>query len=366
MSPSRYPFFAAISPGLEPLLLDEWLREVPDAGGSARRGGVSGRGTLEEIRDLALKTRLAESLRVRIGTFEARDFGALEEGVGKIAWHAWVPEGTIPSIRVTCRKSKLYHSGAVEQRVRQVMDQSLRHPPTETHGTLHVRLVKDRATLSLDVAGERLHKRGWRGDVAIASFRETLAAAMLAASGWRPEQPLWDPFCGAGTIVLEAATQAAGVAPREQLALDLERWPVARTLTERSSTPAPVLEGLPAFVGSDKSSAAIKAAHANTIAAGVGVATTWKTADVERAAKHAPQGAAVVSNLPYGKRLASGDAVTAALRGFSSALRCRPDLGPVLVMTNREGLSGATGLTWEQAFRTTNRGIDVYGLRLVR
>jgi 23S rRNA G2445 N2-methylase RlmL len=137
-------------------------------------------------------------------------------------------------------------------------------------------------------------------------------------------------------------------------------------LAARAPAPAPSLEGLPAFVGSDKAGNAIKAAYANTEAAGVGDVVTWKTADVERATKHAPQGAAVVSNLPYGKRLASGEAVTAALRGFSSALRSRPDLGPVLVMTNREGLGGATGLTWEQAFRTTNRGIDVYGLRLVR
>lgn len=366
MSESRYPLFASVAPGLEPLLQQEWAALQPDVGPSERRGGVAARGTLAELRAFLVATRLAESARVRIGSFEAKHFDELQRGVERIAWHAWVPDGSMPNFRVVCRKSKLYHSGAVEERVRLAVDRCLRRPPTRTEGTVHVRLVKDRATISIDAGGELLHRRGWREHVADASFRETMAAALLSAAGWNRTQPLVDPFCGAGTVVIEAATIAAGQLPRAGHTFAMDTWPVVGSQELPPAQAQSPVSPMPVLVGSDRNEQAVTAARANAASAELAEAVQFEPMEVADAIAAAPEGAAVITNLPYGKRLAKGDDLAASLRDFGRALKARPDLVPVLVLSDRSGLNNATKLSWEPVFRTNNRGIGVFGLQLTR
>ena len=194
-----------------------------------------------------------------------------------------------------------------------------------------LRGVDDRFTFSADASGERLHRRGARVETGAAPLRETLAAGLLALAGWRPDMALVDPMCGAGTIVIEAAMQAIGLAPGGERAFAMERWPlaadaaVAATLTAlrdeaRAGARAPgaTPEAAP-IVGSDRDARMIESARRNADRAGVSARVTLACRDADAARPPAPTGL-VITNPPYGHRL--GDP-RAAARGYR-------DLGRVL------------------------------------
>jgi putative N6-adenine-specific DNA methylase len=176
---------------------------------------------------------------------------------------------------------------------------------------VHSFLSADHATLYLDTSGESLFKRGWRLDKTEAPIRENLAAGLLALSGWQADLPLFDPFCGSGTILIEAAWQALGIAPGinrpfafERLRLhDRQAWQdMRRQATEsvKDSLDIPL-------VGSDLSTDAIDAAKANMKRAGLkSDLIQWQVADATTAAPPSAPGL-ILTNPPYGQRLAVDD-----------------------------------------------------------
>jgi putative N6-adenine-specific DNA methylase len=365
VSESRFHFFASVTPGIERWLHAECLSLVPDAVPIERRGGVALQGTLAELSTVVRQSRLAESVRVRVKHFDARSFPALNKGLEKVPWHAWIAEGDTPDVKVVCRKSKLIHSGAVESRAREVIDRCLRRAPSQTIGTVHVRIVNDKVTISVDASDELLHRRGWRAETGEASFRETLAAAMLRAADWDGSTPLYDPFCGAGTICLEAASIVSGAPVRAEEDYAFLRWPTAQRFEFTAPPTASAAPASARIFGSDKSMAAIKQASANAAA---GSFEPWCRFEKRLAGDiwaDVPEGATVVTNLPYGRRL-SPASVEPALRQLGELIRARPDLGPVVVMTPRTGLKKATGLQWEALATMQNRGLHVNILRLDR
>jgi putative N6-adenine-specific DNA methylase len=164
---------------------------------------------------------LASRVLVRLAEFEARDFATLEKMATRVPWHLVLEAGAAVRLRVTCRKSRLYHSDAVAERVARGITNSI--PGSQALGRakddeddddgntqlIVVRFDHDRCTISADSSGALLHRRGWRQAIAKAPLRETLAAAMLAACDWNGEVPLVDPFCGSGTIGIEAALRCS-------------------------------------------------------------------------------------------------------------------------------------------------------------
>src|SRR5690606_4141691 len=206
MTASTYAYFAVCSPGLEEALGAELGGLVQSA--AVVVGGVQGRGTLADLGRILLWSRLAESLRVRLKGIPATDFGVLYQSLERLPWHAFLREGAEVAVSVTCRKSKLFHSDAVEERVGKVIaarrggDGQAAVPAQK----IDVRIVKDWVTVSVDASGERLHKRGYRTHVEDAPLRETLAAAaarMLGGLSPAPISQVWDPFCGSGVLGLE-------------------------------------------------------------------------------------------------------------------------------------------------------------------
>lgn len=364
---TQYRIFAGITPGLEPLLLDELKALIPDSKLVSMDGGVELAGPPGALWRVALSSRLAETLRVRLGKpFEARTFEELVERAGRLPWNAYLPRGgALPRVQVTCKRSRLYHSDAVAERITAVLTERLGCTEDPGEARVYVRLRNDRCQLSVDAAGEPLHRRGYRKHVSEAPLRETLAAACLAAAGVRPEQALWDPFCGGGTIPLEALGLAMGASPGVSRRFAFEAWPVhdrAAFATLRAGLPRTAAPAAP-IIGSDRSAAALDAARANAAGLEYGQEVRWLMGDFAEVAPQIPAGAAVVSNPPYGLRSRGS---THDARRLGKLLNERLDLAPVLLLSGDPDYARQTRCSWETVSMFQNRGLPVRLLRLAR
>ncbi len=322
-------FFVTAAKGTEPALRDE-LRELRLPRVRADRGGVHFEGELADAARACLWTRVGVRVLLELASFEARDADALYEGARAIEWHTWMTPRTTLAVRATCRSSQLTHSQFVAQRTKDAVVDALRdrfgaRPSVERDDPdvgISVHLVKDLATLYLDVGGASLHERGWRGAAGEAPLRETLAAAVVRLSGWDRERPLVDPMCGAGTIAIEAAAWARRLAPglsRERFGF--ERWATHGDTERRgiaglrAEARAAALPGGPEVYARDVDPKALALTERNAAAAGVTLVVERR--DVRDLEPRVPPGF-VVTNPPYGERL---DASFDLYDGMARALR---------------------------------------------
>ncbi len=351
MSTTTYGLFAQSAPGLEPLLLSEIVTFFgEEVSAQKKSGGVSLRLGREQLWTLALRTRVAESLRVRLKSFIARDFSALQEGVSRLPWRAFLAPGSCVDARVVCHRSRLWHTGAVTERVLELLERRFGIRPgraSEGANLVHVRITGDAVQVSIDAGGYRLHRRGFRTHVTQASVRETLAAALVAqvfsgASGPVGGQGpvLWDPFCGAGTIGLEALLRGRGHLSGRKRTFAFETWPThdpeafaahrdVLVELEKRQAPSPALR----VVLSDRSEEALEAARHNIESAGLSDAVQFFCGEIQDIAPRIPQGTLVASNPPYGKRLRE----EGALRQLTAVLARRPDLRPCALLIGGAG-----------------------------
>lgn len=360
--------FAVAVPGTEALL----QRELAALGveGRAVPGGVELRGDAATIRRVNLESRLASRLLLRLATFRTLHLNELEKLAGKLDVAPYLRADQPLAVRATCRKSRIYHSGAAEERVQRGLAKKLgaELKPADANleeddappQTVLVRFDHDVCTLSLDTSGAHLHKRGYRLQTAKAPMRETLAAALLAEAGYTGDVAFVDPLCGSGTFAIEAALIATRTAPGRLRSFAFERWPShdARAMRElrkaadarRRPAPAPI-------VASDRDEGAVRAARRNAERAEVAV-------DVRHHAlsdSEPPAGAGLLlTNPPYGARV--GD--TRHLRDLYAALgklasRQYADWSVGFVTTD-ERLARASGI----AFTRSSAPLPHGGLRI--
>lgn len=174
---STYKYFAAVSPGLEALL----CVELGELGLEARpcRGGVEWRGAIDSMWLVHYRSRLAESVRARLRPFHAERFEALEAGLMRLPWHAYLRQDLPVSFSVSCHKSRLYHSGAVAEHARSAIRRRLgacpepaeAQPPESRVQEVHLRLERDEVQASVEASGELLHRRGYRTHIGEAPLR---------------------------------------------------------------------------------------------------------------------------------------------------------------------------------------------------
>jgi putative N6-adenine-specific DNA methylase len=311
-------FFATAAKGTEPALRDE-LRELGLVGVRADRGGVHFAGELVDGARACLWSRVAVRVLAWRGAFDVRSGNELYEVMNTLEWrHFLTPEKTL-AVKASCRSSKLTHTQYIAQRAKDAIVDQLRddlgaRPSVDVDDPdvlVVVHLVKDRADVYVDLAGEPLHRRGWRTRSGEAPLKETLAAAMLRLSGWDRKRPLVDPMCGAGTIAIEAAEWARNVAPGlRRASFGLERWALCddalkRAMRDmRSEARAAVKKDGPVVRASDIDVAMVDTTRAN--AKGAGVDIIIEERDVRDLAPLDPPGV-VVTNPPYGERLAADD-----------------------------------------------------------
>jgi 23S rRNA G2445 N2-methylase RlmL len=368
--------FAVSPPGLEQIVAAE-VGEL-GFGGVVVEGGVEWTGTVADVGRANLWLRTASRVLVRVGRFRARTFFELERHASRLGWAEFVGPGRAVTVRVTSRKSKLYHEAAIAERLfRALQDATGARPAAGTEEEdeegatsqlFVVRVLRDAFTISADSSGALLHRRGYRQQTGKAPLRETLATALLRSIQWRGQWPLLDPFCGSGTIPIEATLIARDIAPglagrdRGERAFAFTTWPLhdgpawAREITEardriRDRAVVPIL-------GSDRSAGAVMAARANATRAGVEADIAWTVAPLSAAPGPGPAGV-LVTNPPYGQRVSAG----AELRDLYAALGryVRENLpnGSIVLLSPDARLDAQIGFPLEIVADTRNGGIPV-------
>jgi putative N6-adenine-specific DNA methylase len=205
-------FFAATSPGVESVCLDE-LRAFAGTvhGFTEIRGGVQFTGRTTDCFSANLNLRTANRILMRICEFKATNFMQLEKKLSGFPWELYIPADSKPEINISTRQSRLYHKDAIAEVFSENIDKRFASNGIRNYGTdsagqqIFVRASNDRFIVSLDSSGELLYRRGIKTHRAAAPLRETTAAAILAISGYDGKEPLLDPMCGSGTFSIEAA-----------------------------------------------------------------------------------------------------------------------------------------------------------------
>lgn len=373
-APLALDCFAIVAPGLEALALAEARALGLDA--IAEDGGVAWTGDARSALLANMSLRIASRVVVRLATFEARSFAELERHARRIPWGRVLRAGDAVRFRVTCKKSRLYHSDAVAQRLADAVVRTL--PGVEAEGgsapddeaaevddatLIVVRMMRDRCTVSADSSGALLHRRGYRQATAKAPLRETIAAAMLAASGWDGVSPLVDPLCGSGTIPIEAALLARRIVPGAHRAFAMERWPgMSITLGERVRLEVAehaLARSEAVIVGSDRDAGAITAAMANAERAGVSNDLSLAVRSVSAAVFPASPTGWVVTNPPYGVRVGDSDRVRDLWAQLGKVLRERAPGWRVALLSPEPALERQLGFPLRVAATTSNGGIPV-------
>lgn len=317
MTSDALEIFLVAPPGLEHVLLAEAVAQG-FADPQAVPGGVTLRGDWPEVWRANLVLRGAGRVLVRIGAFRAMHLAQLDKRARKFPW-AEVLRPDVPlRVEVTCRKSRIYHAGAAQQRIETALREELGATiAADAPVALKIRIEDDLCTISVDSSGESLHRRGFKLAVNKAPMRETLAALFLRECGYTGQEPVLDPMCGSGTFVIEAAEMALGLAPgraRQFAFQDLASFDPAAWQAMRN-VPPPAGTDL-RFHGSDRDDGAIRMSRANAERAGVDGITDFRRAsitDLER--PDGPPGLVIV-NPPYGGRI--GD--RGPLRGLYGSL----------------------------------------------
>ena len=319
------PLFLPCAAGVEGLLAEEVQRLLPHAAVRSQRGGVALHGTVGDVMALNLGSRLAQRVLIQVATGPYRDETDLYNLALGVDWATWITPRHTLRVNTTAHRCPLKSLNFAALRIKDAVCDQLREATGErpnvdtSHPDLPLLLHLDErdALLYVDSSGEPLFKRGWREDVGDAPLKETLAAAMLAAAGWHGTAQaggaLCDPCCGSGTIAIEAAQLACGIAPGLKRRFAFQQQlpfctPAHRADWQRRLSLAQGAihkSGVPIFA-SDVSFRMVDFARRNAQRAGVQAAIQFNGGDaLERNAPDLPPDlpGTLMINPPYGERI---------------------------------------------------------------
>ncbi len=255
--------------------------------------------------------RAAERVLLKVATFSAVDFDELFDQTGAIAWEQWIPANGYFPVNAKVHKSQIDSARSTQSIVKKAIVERLMTahdtdelPETGAEYIIQVAIRKDEVLMTLDTSGEGLHRRGYRLEAGLAPLRETMAAALVMLSFWNSGRLLVDPFCGSGTILIEAAMIGRNIAPglnRQFFASEewpfVDGWDEARKLAETAVTDTPLQ-----LFGYDIDPNIIPIAKRNAERAGVADDITFAVKDVKELWIDQEHGI-VITNLPYGERV---------------------------------------------------------------
>ena len=388
-------FFAVIAPGLEVFAAQELqrLNLLPEVitVATTESGGVAFQGDPGALYRANLHLRTASRILVRVGDFSAAAFSELRKKASRLEWERYLVPGQQIVIRATCKASKLYHADAVAERVAGAIADRLGQPivrlklggeeaanPSCREAQVSqeagcrerpaqlivVQLSHNHCTVSVDSSGEPLHRRGYRQAVAKAPMRETLAAVMLLAAPWDITSPLLDPFCGSGTLPIEAALLALGLPPGRNRRFAFMDWPSfdeKQWLMVLAESRSGVRIDLPPgchISASDRDAGAVRMAQENAERAGVAQHIQFTCQAVS--AIHPPAGSGwIITNPPYGIRVSSNKDLRNLYAQLGNVLRTQCRGWHVAILCNDPALLAQTRLTLDTSFSLLNGGIKV-------
>ena len=332
---NQLQLFLPCAAGVEGFLADEVHQATGLTGDDllTGRGGVLLRASWRDALLLNLHSRLAQRVLVQLAHAPYRSENDLYAIASGVAWEIWFTTRQTFKVEVTAQHSPLTSLNFAGLRVKDAVADRFRaksgvRPDVNTQWPdvrVHLHLTTDHATVYIDTSGEPLFKRGWREDKGDAPLKETLAAAMIAASGWDPHGdapvPLYDPCCGSGTIAIEAAQMACRIAPGQRRRFAFEKllpfqahvWNAikseARDAEQASVTP---------IFGSDVAHRMVDFAQRNAERAGVASAVQLRGGDALQRMPPCEQPGVMLLNPPYGERIAAAGAA-----GQNAAERAR-------------------------------------------
>jgi putative N6-adenine-specific DNA methylase len=309
-------FFATCAKGTEGALRRE-LAALRLKAVRGERGGVSFEGPLEAGMRACLHARTAMRVLLELARFPAGSPEALYEGARAVDWEPWLTVRTTLAVEASVGSSAITHSGYAALKVKDAAVDALRarlgaRPDVDAKDPdvrIVLHLARDEATLSLDLAGAPLHRRGYRAVTTEAPLKETLAAAMLLLGGADPEAPFVDPLAGSGTLAIEHALRARRIAPGLSRAFGFQRWPAYRGGPQsawdrlKAEARAAALPRAPApILARDLHPKAVLALRRNVEAAGLAADVVVEQGDArELLPRFAP--GTIAANPPYGERL---------------------------------------------------------------
>jgi putative N6-adenine-specific DNA methylase len=346
MSADKHTFFVTCPRGTEGALRRE-LAAMRIAGAKGDRGGVWFEGPMAMAMAVCLHARTAVRVLLRLTELDVYDARALYEGARAVPWQDWLTAQSTLAVDANVRDNPaLTHSGFAGLKVKDAVVDQLRdklgaRPDVDTKRpdvsiVLHVAGAK--GALFLDLAGEPLHRRGYRVAMTDAPLKETLAAAVLKLGSVAADRPFVDPMAGGGTLAIEHALAARGLAPGLRRRFGFERWPRfdaalgaawERMRGEAEAVALAPREPLPPIVCADVSPDALGAARRNASAAGVDEDLTFEIADATALERRWDAGT-VCTNPPYGERLQPAD-LEALYRAFGRALQRLPGWAVVVL-----------------------------------
>lgn len=344
---ASYEIFLAGPPGLEACLAEE-AASLGFAAPKEAPGGVLVLGDWSEAQRANLTLRGANRVLVRIAAARVTHLAQLDKWARKLPWTAFLRPDQPVRVEAACRRSRLYHSGAVAQRLEQAVAAATGAPIARGGGEeaaddgaadreapgeaaqppirILARIEKNLCVVSLDSSGAPLHRRGFKQAVGKAPLRETLASLCLRRCGHQPGEPLIDPMCGSGTFPLEAAEATLGLAPGRARSFAFERlagfdaagFNALKSALAAEARPGPAE---PVCFGFDRDAGAVAQAEANAARAGVAAATRFAAQPIS--ALRRPEGppGLVMVNPPYGARLGETGPLHALYASLGARLR---------------------------------------------
>ena len=319
--------------GLESLAADE-LRRLGLADVQAENGRVLCKGTMADIPRINLNLRTGERVLLVLGSFPARDFEALFQGTRALPWEQFIPKGGQFPVKGHSLNSALHAVPACQSIVKKAVAARLGQkygmetlPETGAVYQIQFSIMKDTATLMLDTSGAGLHKRGYRAQGVVAPLRETLAAAMVLLSRYKGRDPLCDPFCGSGTIPIEAALIAKNRAPGLNRSFSAQKWAWLDNklwLEAADEAMDKEFDGTYEIWGGDLDPAAVELARHNAQLAEVDDIVSFEVSDATRFHWGGLYGR-IVTNPPYGERIMERREAEELYRAFGKAYQKFPD-----------------------------------------
>lgn len=317
----QFELIATAAAGLEAVV----GREIRELGYDCqvKNGRVRFQGDVKSIIETNLWLRSADRIKIVVGSFPARTFEELFQGVFALDWENYLPLGSkFPISKAKCVKSKLHNEPSVQAISKKAVVKKLQKHFSRPEGVplqevgaefkIEVSILKDVATVLIDTTGSSLFKRGYRVEKGGAPIKENMAAAILQLSNWYPDKPLIDPTCGSGTFCIEAAMLAKNMAPGLKRSFAFEEWPwVDEELVAqaRKNAQAAVKSDLVLDIaGSDIDARMVEMAKKNAFAAEVDQDIVFKQMRLQDLHTDKINGV-IISNPPYGERLLDDEAI---------------------------------------------------------
>lgn len=299
---------------------------------SVENGKVTFTATEEDIPVANLWMRTAERILLQMGQFKALTFDELFEKTKALPWEEWIPEDGNFVVEGKSIDSKLFSISDCQRIVEKAVVERLKtkyrnvdwFSKSGAKFTIEVGMLKDIATLTIDTSGEGLHKRGYRDRAGDAPIKETLAAAMVLLSFWNKDRPLFDPFCGSGTIPIEAAMIGKNIAPGLDRKFASEEWPRVKkeywVKARQDAFKAIDNDVKLNIMGCDVDKRSILRARDNAANIGLEDDISFFMKDMREVDLHQDYGV-VISNPPYGERMGEREDIQQLYKDLGAKLK---------------------------------------------